>query len=76
MIKGILRFINAHGTATLFNDQMEAIAIHRAELQDIPVNALKGYVGHTLGAAGIMETILCMKLLMTTLFLVHEVMKK
>jgi len=35
--------INAHGTATLFNDQMEAIAIHRAELQDIPVNALKGY---------------------------------
>ena len=56
-----IAFINAHGTATLFNDQMEAIAIHRAELQNIPVNALKGYVGHTLGAAGIMETILCMK---------------
>ena len=56
-----IAFINAHGTATLFNDQMEAIAIHRAELQDIPVNALKGYIGHTLGAAGIMETILCMK---------------
>ena len=56
-----IAFINAHGTATLFNDQMEAIAIHRAELQDIPVNALKGYVGHTLGAAGIIETILCMK---------------
>lgn len=56
-----IAFVNAHGTATLFNDQMEAIAIHRAELQDIPVNALKGYVGHTLGAAGIMETILCMK---------------
>ena len=56
-----IAFINAHGTATLFNDQMEAIAIHRVELQDIPVNALKGYVGHTLGAAGIMETILCMK---------------
>ena len=56
-----IAFINAHGTATLFNDQMEAIAIHRAELQDIPVNALKGYVGHTLGAAGIMETIFCMK---------------
>ena len=59
--KGNIAFINAHGTATLFNDQMEAIAIHRAELQDIPVNALKGYIGHTLGAAGIMETILCMK---------------
>lgn len=54
-------FINAHGTATLFNDQMESIAIKRAELSDIPTNALKGYFGHTLGAAGILETILCMK---------------
>lgn len=56
-----LAFINAHGTATLFNDQMEAIAIQRTGLQHIPVNALKGYIGHTLGAAGIIETILCMK---------------
>ena len=54
-------FINAHGTATLFNDQMESIAIQRAGLSLVPVNALKGYFGHTLGAAGILETILCMK---------------
>lgn len=54
-------FINAHGTATLFNDQMESIAIKRADLSDTPTNALKGYFGHTLGAAGILETILCMK---------------
>ena len=54
-------FVNAHGTATLFNDQMESIAIQRAGLSEVPVNALKGYFGHTLGAAGIMETILCMK---------------
>lgn len=54
-------FINAHGTATLFNDQMESVAIQRSELQDVSVNALKGYIGHTLGAAGIIETILCMK---------------
>lgn len=54
-------FINAHGTATLFNDQMESIAIQRAGLSQVPTNALKGYFGHTLGAAGILETILCMK---------------
>ncbi len=56
-----LALINAHGTATLFNDQMESIAIQRAGLSNIPTNALKGYWGHTLGAAGILETILCMK---------------
>lgn len=54
-------FINAHGTATLFNDQMESIAIQRAGLSQVPVDALKGYFCHTLGAAGILETILCMK---------------
>lgn len=55
-----LALINTHGTATLFNDQMESVAIQRAGLSDIPANALKGYFGHTLGAAGILETILCM----------------
>lgn len=53
-----LAFINVHGTATLYNDDMESIAISRAGLQDVPVNSLKGYFGHTLGAAGILETIL------------------
>ncbi len=52
--------INAHGTATLFNDQMEGIAIREQGLTDIPVNSLKGYFGHTMGAAGIVETIITM----------------
>ena len=56
--KDLLAFINAHGTATMFNDQMESVAIQRAGLSDIPVNALKGYFGHTLGAAGIIETVM------------------
>ena len=55
-----MAFINAHGTATMFNDQMESVAIERAGLTALPVNAIKGYFGHTLGAAGIMETILSM----------------
>lgn len=53
-----IAFINAHGTATLYNDDMESIAIQRSGLQNIPVNSLKGYYGHTLGAAGVMEVIL------------------
>lgn len=58
--KNSLALINAHGTATLFNDQMESVAIERADLSDIPVNALKGYFGHTMGTAGILETIVTM----------------
>lgn len=53
-----LLFVNAHGTATLFNDQMESVAIERAGLGEVPVNGLKGYFGHTMGAAGILETII------------------
>ena len=58
--KDSLAFINAHGTATIFNDQMESVAIERAGLADIPVNAYKGSYGHTMGAAGVLETILSM----------------
>lgn len=53
-------FISAHGTATMFNDQMESVAIERAGLQSVPVNGLKGYYGHTLGAAGLLETVISM----------------
>ncbi len=56
--KSELAFLNAHGTATAYNDEMESIAIGRADLSDIPLSGLKGYYGHTLGAAGIIETIL------------------
>jgi 3-oxoacyl-[acyl-carrier-protein] synthase-1 len=51
-------FISAHGTATLYNDEMEARAISLAELESVPVNSLKGYYGHTLGAAGLIESII------------------
>ncbi len=52
--------LGVHGTATLYNDDMEKIAIERAGLQDVPVSALKPFFGHTMGAAGVLETILCM----------------
>lgn len=53
-----LAFVNVHGTATPYNDEMESIALHRADLNDIPVSGVKANYGHTLGAAGILETIL------------------
>jgi 3-oxoacyl-[acyl-carrier-protein] synthase-1 len=53
-------FVSAHGTATLYNDEMESKAIQLAGLLDVPVNSLKSYYGHTLGAAGLIETIIGM----------------
>lgn len=50
-------YISAHGTGTVYNDEMESIAISRTGLENVPVNSLKGYWGHTLGAAGIIESI-------------------
>ena len=55
-----LAFVSVHGTSTLYNDEMESIALDRAGLSDVPVCALKGTFGHTMGAAGILETILGM----------------
>lgn len=58
-----LALLSLHGTATMFNDQMESKAIERAGLSDIPLSALKGYYGHTLGAAGVLESIITMRAL-------------
>lgn len=54
-------YISAHGTATPFNDEMEAIAFNRTGLSEAPVNSLKGYYGHTLGASGLLETVIALE---------------
>jgi 3-oxoacyl-[acyl-carrier-protein] synthase I len=51
-------FISAHGTATLYNDEMEAKAFTFAGLGKTPLNSLKGFYGHTLGAAGVLEIVI------------------
>jgi len=51
-------YISAHGTATPFNDEMEAIALNRLGLENAPLNSLKGFYGHTLGASGLLETVI------------------
>jgi 3-oxoacyl-[acyl-carrier-protein] synthase-1 len=48
--------VSAHGTATMYNDEMEAKAFGLAGLADTPVYSIKGYLGHTLGAAGVLES--------------------
>ena len=56
-------FISGHGTATEYNDEMESIAFSRAHLNHIPIHSLKGYYGHTLGAAGVLESIIALEAL-------------
>lgn len=53
-------YINLHGTGTLANDSAEAIAVTRAFGDLTPASSTKGWTGHTLGAAGIVE--LCISL--------------
>ena len=55
-----LACVSCHGTATAYNDEMESIALYRAGLTHLPAYSLKSTFGHTLGAAGVLETILTM----------------
>jgi 3-oxoacyl-[acyl-carrier-protein] synthase I len=55
--------VSAHGTATLFNDEMEAKAFQLSGLDQTPVFSLKAYFGHTLGAAGLIESAISIKAL-------------
>lgn len=50
--------LQMHGTATAYNDEMESKACSLAGLQNVPVQSLKPYFGHTMGASGVIETII------------------
>lgn len=54
-------FLSAHGTGTAYNDEMESIAFERIGLIHTPLHSLKGSLGHTFGAAGIIETAICLQ---------------
>lgn len=61
-------YINAHGTSTLLNDVSETLAIKAAlgeHAYQIPISSSKSMVGHALGASGALESVACVKTLLT-----------
>lgn len=65
-------YISAHGTATNYNDEMESVAFGRLNMLGIPLNSLKGYYGHTLGASGLLEVIIGMESLRQNTLIASE----
>lgn len=62
-----ISYINAHGTSTQYNDKYETIAIKKVfgdYAYKIPVNSTKSMIGHLLGAAGAVESVVCIKSVM------------
>jgi 3-oxoacyl-(acyl-carrier-protein) synthase len=54
-------YVHAHGTGTAYNDAMESLALRAVFGESCPpVSGSKGMLGHTLGVAGVIETICCM----------------
>jgi 3-oxoacyl-[acyl-carrier-protein] synthase II len=51
-------YVNAHGTATPFNDAAEGKAIEKLFGNNVPVNSSKSQMGHSLGAAGAIEAVI------------------
>ncbi|MEI7730894.1 MAG: beta-ketoacyl-[acyl-carrier-protein] synthase family protein [Verrucomicrobiota bacterium] len=61
-------YLNAHGTGTPYNDAMESLAMRTVFGENVPpFSSSKGMLGHCLGAAGIIETIVCLIALRTRL---------
>ena len=56
-------YVNAHATGTLQGDIAEAIAIGNVVGNTPPVSSFKGHIGHTLGAAGALETIILLEMM-------------
>ncbi len=59
---GQVDYINAHGTSTPYNDKFETMAIKKTfgdHAYKVPVSSTKSMIGHTLGAAGAIESLIC-----------------
>jgi 3-oxoacyl-(acyl-carrier-protein) synthase len=63
MDTGDIAFISAHGTGTMYNDAMEMGAFRKIFTGPVPVYSVKGGIGHTMGAAGLVEMLLALKTL-------------
>ena len=59
-----INYINAHGTSTPANDKLETLAIKKVFGKDsnsIPISSTTSMIGHSLGASGALEAIVCVK---------------
>jgi 3-oxoacyl-[acyl-carrier-protein] synthase-1 len=56
---GDIEYINFHGTGTPSNDEAEALAVTGVLGTQVPGSSTKGATGHTLGAAGALEAVIC-----------------
>lgn len=56
-------YVNAHGTGTINGDLAESLATEQVFKRKIPISTIKSYTGHTLGAAGAIETILSVEMM-------------
>jgi 3-oxoacyl-[acyl-carrier-protein] synthase II len=59
-------YINAHGTSTQINDQVETLAIKYSfgdYARSIPISSIKSMIGHSVGAAGALEAITCVNVI-------------
>lgn len=61
-------YINAHGTATLQGDRAETKAVEQVFGSQTPIASLKGYMGHTLGACGVLEAWMSIQMMNTGWF--------
>jgi 3-oxoacyl-[acyl-carrier-protein] synthase II len=55
--------VSAHGTGTVLNDRIETAVLRRVlgpRALEVPVNSIKGAFGHTMGAAAVLEAIMCL----------------
>ena len=60
---GDIDFVSAHGTGTVLNDRIETAVLRRmlgARASVVPVNSIKGALGHTMGAAATLEAVMCL----------------
>ena len=57
---GDIAYVNLHGTATPANDTAEGAAVSAVLGNSVPAASLKGAIGHTLGAAGALEVVMCL----------------
>ena len=62
-------YINAHATSTIQGDLAEAVALRRFFGSSVPVSSMKGHLGHTLGASGVLETVISLEMMKNRLLI-------